>query len=41
MKDLVAKKLAKGKSVEEIAEDLEETVEAVERLINELQSDAD
>lgn len=41
MKDLVAKKLAKGKSVEEIAEDLEETVEAVERLINEQQSDAD
>lgn len=37
MIELVTKKLSKGKSVEEIAEALEETVENIEKLIKEIQ----
>lgn len=37
IKELVVKKLAKGKSVEQIADELEQTVEMIEELIKSLE----
>lgn len=37
-KDMIQKKLAKGKTVEEIADDLEEELAVIEKLIEELKN---
>lgn len=40
LKELIAKKLQKGKSVEEIADMLEEDIETIRRLIEEIHSES-